>query len=471
MGYGNRIKHHGEESVLIYRLIDIFIICSLLVVTSVLYVGTFSSLYKLILCVVVIAYFLSAEISGVYHSHKHTSLKQILLTVLASWFICIALSLVMGFFLKISESYSRVVLGVWFTATPIALMAWRWCAIAIPQKLRPKDSYKDKSIIIGATRAGILLAHELKKNKHIDENLLGFYDDRTPERLAQSIGTSRLPAAMRGNIDDALLLAKNRSVKNVYVALPMEAARRIKQILSAFSDSNVHVHVVPDFFTFDLMHSRWKNIGNVVTLSVHDTPFRGFTSMIKRFEDVVLATLIIALISPVLLVVAIGVKLSSPGPVIFKQDRYGLDGRPIKVWKFRSMSATDNGAVVKQATKDDPRITRFGSFIRRTSLDELPQFFNVLTGQMSVVGPRPHAVAHNEEYRGLIDKYMLRHHVKPGITGWAQINGYRGETDTLDKMEKRVEYDLTYIQNWSLWLDIKIVFLTVFKGFVGKTAY
>jgi putative colanic acid biosynthesis UDP-glucose lipid carrier transferase len=157
--------------------------------------------------------------------------------------------------------------------------------------------------------------------------------------------------------------------------------------------------------------------------------------------------------------------------VIFKQYRYGIDGKKIKVWKFRSMKVMDNGGVVKQATKDDPRVTKFGSFIRRTSLDELPQFINVLQGRMSIVGPRPHAVAHNEEYRQIVDKYMLRHKVKPGITGWAQINGYRGETDTLDKMEKRVEYDLNYIRNWSLWLDIKIIFLTVFKGFVGKNTY
>ncbi|MDG3088261.1 undecaprenyl-phosphate glucose phosphotransferase [Vibrio hannami] len=456
---------------LIYRVVDIFTICALLIAASSIYVGAFSPLYQLILSVVVVAYSLVSEVLGVYQNHKYSSFKQIILTILATWFICVAVSLGMGFFFKIGEAYSRVVLGFWFVATPLSLLFWRCCVFKLPRYFRPRDSYKDKSIIIGATRAGILLANELKTNKHIDENLLGFYDDRTPDRLSESVGTSKLPAAMRGNIDDALRMAKNRSVKNVYIALPMEAAKRIKQILNAFADSNAHVHVVPDFFTFDLMHSRWKNVGNVVTLSVHDTPFRGFTSMIKRVEDVVLASIIIVLISPVLAAVALGVKLSSKGPVIFKQDRYGLDGRPIKVWKFRSMRSTDNGPVVKQATKDDPRITPFGAFIRRTSLDELPQFFNVLTGQMSIVGPRPHAVAHNEEYRGLIDKYMLRHHVKPGITGWAQINGYRGETDTLDKMEKRVEYDLTYIQNWSIWLDIKIVFLTVFKGFVGKTAY
>tara|TARA_B100001057_G_C22565234_1_gene838924 strand:- start:208 stop:798 length:591 start_codon:yes stop_codon:yes gene_type:complete len=193
--------------------------------------------------------------------------------------------------------------------------------------------------------------------------------------------------------------------------------------------------------------------------------------LVKRIEDIVLSTCILILISPVLLFVALGVRSSSPGPIIFKQNRYGIDGQQIKVWKFRSMTTLDNGSEVKQATKSDPRITKFGAFIRRTSLDELPQFVNVLQGRMSIVGPRPHAVAHNEQYRLIVDKYMLRHKVKPGITGWAQVNGYRGETDTIDKMEKRIEFDLTYIRNWSLGLDIKIVLMTLTKGIFSDTAY
>lgn len=266
-------------------------------------------------------------------------------------------------------------------------------------------------------------------------------------------------------------MAKERDFRHVYVALPMQASERIKEIIDYFSDSTARVYIVPDFFTYDLIQSRWRNVGQVPTLSVRDTPFYGLTTFVKRLEDIVVSSIILTLISPLLLAVSIGVKLSSPGPIIFKQYRYGIDGKKIKVWKFRSMKVMDNGNVVKQATKNDPRVTKFGSFIRRTSLDELPQFINVLQGRMSIVGPRPHAIAHNEEYRKIVNKYMLRHKVKPGITGWAQINGYRGETDTLYKMEKRVEYDLTYIRNWSLWLDIKIIFLTVFKGFAGKNTY
>ena len=467
MRYGSRIKYQGEESAVAFKLFDLIIIAALLYFICASYLDSFSTIYQLTLSIVAVSFYLVADFAGVYQPYRFSSMRETFLSILSAWSICAAVTLGASFFLKISEDYSRIVFGMWFLITPVVLVGWRWGFGGVLKKLRPHEMGKRKVIIIGATRSGIQLAHELKNRGRQNESLVGFYDDRSTDR----IGAVDLPAPLRGRIDDALELAKIHSVQEVYIALPMEAAKRIKHILNTFADANARVHVVPDFFTFDLMQSRLKNVGKVVTLSVYDSPFYGLTSLVKRIEDIVLASLILLMISPILVAVAIGVKLSSPGPIIFKQARYGLDGKSIRVWKFRSMKSMDNGAVVKQATKGDPRITKFGAFIRRTSLDELPQFFNVITGQMSIVGPRPHAVAHNEEYRGLIDKYMLRHHVKPGITGWAQINGLRGETETLDKMEKRVEFDLVYIQNWSLWLDLKIVFLTVFKGFVGKTAY
>lgn len=213
------------------------------------------------------------------------------------------------------------------------------------------------------------------------------------------------------------------------------------------------------------------HVGEVQTISIYDSPMRGGYSIMKRMEDVFLSLTILGIIAIPMLCIALGIKITSPGPVLFKQDRYGMDGKKIKVWKFRSMRVMDNGEVVKQATKGDPRITPFGAFLRRTSLDELPQFFNVLQGTMSVVGPRPHAVSHNEEYRKKVAYYMLRHKMKPGITGWAQVNGWRGETDTVEKMEMRIKYDLEYIRNWSIWMDFKIVIFTLFKGFVGKNVY
>tara|TARA_Y100000588_G_C13922165_1_gene781982 strand:- start:90 stop:845 length:756 start_codon:yes stop_codon:yes gene_type:complete len=251
----------------------------------------------------------------------------------------------------------------------------------------------------------------------------------------------------------------------------MSAEDRIRHILEKCSDTTANVYIIPDFFIYNLLNARWQSIGNLQALSVYDTPFQGASDVIKRIEDVVFSTLILLFLMIPMGAIALAVKVTSKGPVIFKQKRYGLDGKQILVYKFRSMTTMDNGSSVKQATKNDPRITKLGAFLRRTSLDELPQFINVLQGRMSIVGPRPHAVAHNEQYRKLIKGYMLRHKVRPGITGWAQVNGFRGETDTVEKMLKRVQFDLDYIHRWSVWLDIKIILMTAFHGFSDKNAY
>jgi putative colanic acid biosynthesis UDP-glucose lipid carrier transferase len=256
----------------------------------------------------------------------------------------------------------------------------------------------------------------------------------------------------------------------VYIALPLRAERRIQELVSMLADTTATVYVVTDLFMFDLMNARWGSVGDMPVVSVFDTPFHGLGGWVKRLEDIVLASMILIMISTPMLVIGLAVKLSSKGPVFFRQTRYGLGGRPIKVLKFRSMTTCDDGPTIVQARAGDARITPLGAFLRRTSLDELPQFWNVLMGEMSVVGPRPHAVAHNELYRGKIRGYMLRHKVKPGITGWAQVNGLRGETAAVEKMERRVEHDLYYIDNWSLFWDLKIVFLTIFGQKVRKHA-
>jgi putative colanic acid biosynthesis UDP-glucose lipid carrier transferase len=254
--------------------------------------------------------------------------------------------------------------------------------------------------------------------------------------------------------------------------MPMKAEARITDILNQCSDTTATVHIIPDFFIFNLLHARWQHVGNMQTLSIFDSPFNGANLATKRIEDIVLSLIILVIIAIPMIIIALVVKLTSKGPAIFKQKRYGLDGKEICIYKFRSMELVNKEVNnVVQATRFDARITPIGAFLRKTSLDELPQFINVLQGNMSIVGPRPHAVQHNEEYRKLIDGYMLRHKAKPGITGWAQINGWRGETDTLEKMEKRIEFDLNYIHRWSLLFDLKIIFITIFKGFVNKNAY
>ncbi|WP_154179792.1 undecaprenyl-phosphate glucose phosphotransferase [Vibrio furnissii] len=354
----------------------------------------------------------------------------------------------------------------WYVLLLVCLAAVRMVTISIVRLVRKSMNKKRRVAVIGLTPGGLTIERALMRAHRPQDLEITFYDDRNENRFAYPI---RSP--MKGKVAPLIELAKEGGIDEVFIALPMVARDRIRHYLDELSDSTVDTYLVPDLYTYNLNVSQLKRIGGVQTFSIFSSPFDGMGKVIKRIEDIVIGSMIALLISPVLIAVAVGVKLSSPGPVLFKQDRYGLGGKKIKVWKFRSMKVMENDAVVTQATKNDPRVTKFGAFIRRTSLDELPQFLNVLQGSMSIVGPRPHAVAHNEQYRKIVDNYMIRHKIKPGITGWAQINGYRGETETVDKMEKRVRYDIQYMQNWSLWLDIKIIFLTVFKGFVSETAY
>jgi putative colanic acid biosynthesis UDP-glucose lipid carrier transferase len=236
-------------------------------------------------------------------------------------------------------------------------------------------------------------------------------------------------------------------------------------------DSTASIYFVPDIFVTDLIQGRMDTVGGLPVVAVCESPFTGLNGVIKRGSDIMLSLLLVALFTPLLLAIATAVKLTSPGPAIFRQRRYGLDGKEIVVYKFRSMKVAEDGGTIIQARRNDPRLTRVGAFLRRTSLDELPQFINVLQGRMSIVGPRPHAVAHNEMYRKLIKGYMLRHKVRPGITGWAQVNGYRGETETLDKMKGRIDFDLDYLRNWSLRLDLYIIARTVWVVAKGDRAH
>jgi len=356
-----------------------------------------------------------------------------------------------------------------YTCCCILLVASRVATRFILNYLRIAGKNTKKIGIIGNGELAQNLHQTFMDHPWMGVDFKGFYCDPTEDKESCCYIQGDNPHS--GAISDLVSACKRRDIDEVYITLPMREEARIKQALSFLADSSVHVYVIPDIFTFSLLHSRWRDINGIPVVGVFDTPLQGTGGFVKRVEDIILATIILCLIAIPMLIIATGVKLTSSGPVIFKQRRYGYGGKEVEVWKFRSMSVCENGDTVKQATKNDARITPFGAFLRKTSLDELPQFFNVLQGHMSIVGPRPHAVAHNEQYRKDIHGYMLRHLVKPGITGWAQINGWRGETDTLEKMQRRVEYDLDYIRNWSLNLDLKIIAATVLKGFVNKQAY
>ena len=336
------------------------------------------------------------------------------------------------------------------------------------RELRARGYNTRSAAIVGMTELGEQLALQIDQVPTLGLRVHGFYDDRDDERchpIPESLGTRA------GALSELVDAARSGEIDLIYIAFPLRAEPRINQLLRELSDTTATVYLAADFYVFDLLHARWGNIGSVPTISLHETPFYGVDGWLKRFEDIVAGSLILLLIAIPMLLIAICVKLTSPGPAFFRQRRYGLNGEVIDVLQFRSMTLIEDGDEIKQATKGDPRVTKIGAFLRRTNLDELPQFFNVVGGTMSIVGPRPHAVAHNELYRKKVHGYMLRHKVKPGITGWAQVNGWRGETDTLEKMEKRVEHDLDYIRNWSLLWDIQIIFMTVFGSGARRNAY
>ncbi|VAW85052.1 Undecaprenyl-phosphate galactosephosphotransferase [hydrothermal vent metagenome] len=410
-----------------------------------------------------------AETNDLYRSWRGAPLWQEGIRLWWVWLGVVLGLLLLAYVTKSSAEYSRRVVVSWFVLTPLLLTIWRSYLHLMVGYFR-RYGFNNRSVaIVGARAIGVKLAQTIENAPWMGLDPIGFYDDRNPNSERIVSGTS---LQVLGTLEDLVIAAKKGEIDQVYITLPMEAEKRIRLLISKLSDTTVSVHMLPDFFTFDLMNASWSHVGDLPTITIKETPYSGVDSWIKRLEDIVLSMLILIAIAVPMLIIAFAVKKSSPGPIIFRQFRYGLQGERIEVWKFRSMRVdevkTDN---VVQAIREDPRVTRLGGFLRRTSLDELPQFINVLQGRMSIVGPRPHAVEHNEFYRSEINEYMLRHKVRPGITGWAQVNGWRGETDTVEKMRIRVEHDLAYIRNWSLWLDLRIIFVTILKGFSGKNAY
>ncbi len=347
------------------------------------------------------------------------------------------------------------VLTVWAVLTPALQLGIQRLFVPVLTQF-PGLNPQARAVIVGANPPGRTLARTLLTDRRHRISLLGYFDDRTPQRL----GTG-LEAALLGHTGDLADFVGRHRVDRIYVALPMASQPRIHGLLEQLRDTTASVYFVPDLLLAEPIQARIEAIGGLPVVAVCETPFCGLDALVKRASDIALSLLAILMLWPVMAVVAVAIRVTMPGPILFRQHRYGLDGEAIEVWKFRSMRVAENGAVVRQAVRGDSRITPLGAFLRRTSLDELPQLFNVLQGRMSMVGPRPHAVAHNEFYRKLIPGYMVRHKVKPGITGWAQVNGARGETDTVEKMQQRIDYDLQYLREWSLALDVKILWRTV----------
>lgn len=464
--YNGFIRQNRSFILAFVKVTDIFIIISLYIYYLDIFDESIAKEKIAVLLCSTLTYEFFATINNLYSTPRGARFLLIIKNIFTAWVASVFIVLAFTSFTNGIENHKLHSLFYWLLTTPIFLSGWHLIVRLILVLLRKSGRNARRTAIAGATSLGLDIAHIITQQSWMGYNLMGFFDDRKPSgnRINNKID-------LVGGFDEMINLAKQNKLDVIFITLPMCSEKRIKSILDELSDTSTVVYFIPNFFVFDLLGSKIENFNGLPAVCVYNTPHSDIDGFSKRLLDIVLSLIILAVIALPMLIIAIGVKLSSPGPVFFLQHRYGFRGEEIQVWKFRTMRVCEDGAVVKQATQGDPRITPFGQFLRRTSLDELPQFINALQGRMSIVGPRPHAVAHNELYRGQIKGYMLRHNVKPGITGLAQIRGFRGETDTLDKMEGRVHSDLEYIQNWSVWLDLEIVFLTIFKGFTDKNAY
>ncbi|PTR15082.1 putative colanic acid biosynthesis UDP-glucose lipid carrier transferase [Nitrosospira sp. Nsp2] len=399
-------------------------------------------------------------------SRLQSSIMEVIVDVFYSWFWVVLLLFFLGFATGYIAEFSSQTLITWLWVAPLSQVGVHLALRTAAPYLLMLQGPPQRAIIVGMNEQGVALASRIQQTRYSKIELSGYFDDRNPSRLYETEHGQLL-----GRLRELPYFVKENRIQYIYLSLPMASQPRILHVLDELKDTTASIYFVPDMFITDLIQGRSGTVCGTPVISVCESPFTGSNGLIKRVSDIVLSLLILALISPLLLLIAATIKLDSRGPIIFKQRRYGLDGEEIVVYKFRSMRVCEDGDTIRQAQKDDSRVTRFGAFLRRNSLDELPQFVNVLQGRMSIVGPRPHAVAHNEIYRNLIKGYMIRHKVKPGITGWAQVNGYRGETRTLDKMQARIDHDLDYLRNWSLRLDLHIILKTVLIVLRDRAAY
>lgn len=399
----------------------------------------------------------------IYRSWRFSSpfyeIKKIFLGCLTVY----AISFFLFYFQNISYHVSRDVFFCWMIIWPLLLSIVRLVIRLVLRWLRKRGVNCKNTIIVGANAMGMKLSELIKENPWSGMKVLGFFDDHVKKNKKASV---------LGRLDQIIPFISNHQVDIIYISLSINEQNRIHQLLQRLSDSTVSIFFIPDFFFADLMiGGHLTYFENFPVISLQESPIIGVNRFVKRFFDVIFSLAALIVLSPLFVCIAMALKMNHCDKIIFKQWRYGLNGQPIQVFKFRTMTSSEDGYDFNQVVKNDPRVTRFGAFLRKNSLDELPQLFNVLIGNMSLVGPRPHPVAMNETYRKLVPGYMLRHKVKPGITGLAQLNGFRGETDTMSKVESRIKYDIAYIQNWSFWSDVKILWKTILSGSWRTNAY
>ncbi|PJE53273.1 undecaprenyl-phosphate glucose phosphotransferase [Marinomonas sp. BSi20584] len=464
------LKEHSTSLSIILRIIDCL---GLLSAGLLSYWLRFSSLsldltYKNVLLLGVLLGAASLSFFGAYRAWRGASFTSEIRCVLSATLTTFLLLIISGFVTQSSDLFSRIWVVSWLCTSTATILSYRFLLRKSLGALRAKGFNIRSVIIIGDGELAQQVLERLKQHPEMGLVVKGILS--TQDQAIDKHEINSVP--FLGTLNDLDKIVKNHKIDQVWIALPMSEVQKMEQVQSALSNTSIVIRMVPDIFGFRLLNQSMTEVAGLPVINISTSHMlEGKNRFLKSLEDKILASIILLLISPILVALAITIKLTSKGPILFKQYRTGANGQDFKVYKFRSMVVhNEEDGKVTQATKGDSRITPIGAFMRRTSLDELPQFINVLQGRMSIVGPRPHALAHNEHYKTLVESYMRRHMVKPGITGWAQVNGFRGETDTIDKMENRVEYDLYYIENWSVWFDLRIIFLTIFKGFIHKNA-
>lgn len=452
------LKNHETLMFWVQLFADLFVVVATLYALTLWKTDSFPPTYRLLAVITALSMFGIYSARGVYR--RSATPWFALARITFAWSLCLACLLLVGFVTKTSDLYSRAVLILW---APTALVLQMINHIGLSELIRRyKQTHTEKlpTLVIGYGSIAHHLVKSLNRNHWLPDRVIGLVhsDDEKIDKAVQAT----LPAPILGHVAALREIIKENHIKRIYIALPLSESEQIEGLHIDLLDMNVDVIWAPDIFAMNLLNHSVREVAGVPLISLNESPLTSskVAMFLKDMMDKTIAAIALLCLSPVFLAVAIAVKRSSPGPVFFKQDRHGFDGKIVKVWKFRSMKMHTDAEVVQQASKEDPRVTKVGKFIRRTSIDELPQLINVLQGSMSLVGPRPHAVSHNDYYSDKINAYLARHRIKPGITGLAQISGYRGETETLDKMEKRVEFDLAYINNWSLMLDLKILIKT-----------
>ena len=397
--------------------------------------------------------------TGSYKRWRISSTFYIITKLMLVWLVIGIIVTSIIYFAHAAERYSRLWVGLTLLFSFVLAASARALVQYGLRRIRIRGGARRPVFLVGPAKNVLHVARGMRAASWEGHSIAGV--ERLPDGSLDQEQLERIAA----RIGDA-------NASEVWICVPLEMGDTVHGLFYALRNHTEEIRLIPEFKDMRLLNHRTSEVAGHLAIDLSVTPINGMARVVKRAEDIIVGSLISLMILPVCIAIALAIKFTSPGPVLFKQHRTGSNGKVFKVYKFRSMKVhQEKEGVVTQATKNDNRLTPIGAFLRRTSLDELPQFYNVLQGRMSIVGPRPHALAHNEYYKELVESYMRRHKVKPGITGWAQVNGLRGETETLEKMQRRVEYDLWYIDNWSVWLDLKIIFMTVFKGFKHTNAY